>query len=74
MQKDKNGEYPVPELYDIEGSAHWRNKADNGLCVHRNFEEETVTVHVQKIKYRYSGKPGECQFIYNGNCGQFSEI
>jgi hypothetical protein len=74
MQKNKDGEYPVPELYDIEGSAHWRNKADNGLCVWRNFDSETVSVYVQKIKYRYAGKPGEARFTYNQLAGTYSEI
>ena len=27
----------APGLYDISGSAHFNNKADNGLVVHRNF-------------------------------------
>ncbi len=27
------GKEPVPGLYDISGSAHWRNKADAGLVV-----------------------------------------
>lgn len=27
-----------PGLYDISGSAHWFNKTDNGIVVHRRFE------------------------------------
>ena len=73
MQKDKDGNYPIPELYDIAGSAHWRNKADNGICVHRNYENETTTVIVQKIKFRYAGKPGEVIFKYNERSGRYEE-
>jgi twinkle protein len=36
IEKNTNGSYNVPTLYDIAGSAHWRNKADNGIIVYRN--------------------------------------
>jgi twinkle protein len=39
LYREKDGSYPVPTLYDISGSAHWRNKADNGICVWRDFQE-----------------------------------
>lgn len=29
----------APNLYDISGSAHWHNKADVGIVVHRLFKE-----------------------------------
>jgi hypothetical protein len=73
MQKDKDGVYPVPELYDCEGSAMWRNKADNGICVHRNFEEEYTDVHIQKIKYRYAGSPGTVKFKFCQLNGRYQE-
>jgi twinkle protein len=31
LVKGNDGQYPVPTAYDIAGSAHWRNKADNIL-------------------------------------------
>jgi predicted transposase YbfD/YdcC len=74
MQKDKNGEYAIPELYDIQGSSHWRNKADNGICVHRDFENNTTQIIVQKIKFRYAGKPGTATFKYNLKDGSYEEI
>ena len=37
MQKDNDGNYPIPTAYDAAGSTHWRNKADNVLfCVEVN--------------------------------------
>jgi hypothetical protein len=74
MQKDKNGVYPIPELYDIQGSSHWRNKADNGICVHRNYADETTEIHVQKIKFRYAGKQGMVVFKYNDKDGSYEEV
>lgn len=57
---DYAGKYPPPTPYDIGGSAHWYNKADNCLCVWRDVEEDTgkVEVHVQKVRNRAVGKAG----------------
>lgn len=68
LYRDKqDGKYPIPTLYDISGSAHWRNKADNGVCVWRSFEEgnQIVQVHVQKIRFRQIGKLGMAELAYN---------
>jgi len=48
MEKN-NGEYKVPTLYDIAGSANFYNKTDYGLTVHRktNFETGTMTNEVE---------------------------
>ncbi len=74
MQKDKDGNYPIPELYDCEGSAHWRNKADNGICVWRNFNENTTSIFIQKIKFRYTGKTGEAKLKFNLSNGCYEEL
>lgn len=67
MYRDKDGKYPVPTLYDVSGSAHFRNKADNGLVVWRNLTEpnDPVEVHVQKIRFREVGKLGVVKFKYD---------
>jgi hypothetical protein len=70
-QKDKNGNYPVPNLYDISGSAHWYNKADNGIVIHRDFELDQTQVIVQKVKFRYYGKPGVVIMRYDKSSGRF---
>lgn len=66
LYRDKDGNYPVPTLYDCNGSAHWRNKADNGMCVWRNFtdDEAFVEIHVQKIRFRQIGKIGMAKLEY----------
>lgn len=67
LYRDKEGNYPVPTLYDISGSAHWRNKADNGLCLWRDFRNDhaPVQVHVQKIRFRQIGKIGQADLTYS---------
>lgn len=72
MQKDKDGVRPVPTPYDISGSSHWFNKADNCLCVYRNID--TVDVHVQKIKFKIRGQVGCASFKYDVVSGRYTEI
>lgn len=62
----ESGDYPVPTLYDISGSANWRNKADNGLVIYRDFKEprNPIEVHVQKIRFRQIGKIGMAKLHY----------
>lgn len=61
LRKSENGDYPIPTLYDCGGSAHWRNKADNGVSVWRDLsdsDEPMVEIHVQKVRFRQIGKIG----------------
>ena len=67
LYRDANGNYPVPTLYDCAGSAHWRNKADNGLVVWRDLSEADspeVQIHVQKVRFRQVGRRGMAKLIY----------
>jgi len=69
-----NGKYEVPTLYSVSGSAHFFNKTDNGICVHRNFDNNTVDVYVQKIKHSWLGKVGVASFTYNLETRQYEPI
>ncbi len=75
LQKDAKGKFPVPSLSDCMGSSHWRNKADNGLSVWRDFEDQNgkIEVHVQKIRFKHIGKPGVAQLYYDRATGRYSE-
>jgi hypothetical protein len=74
IQKDKDGNYPIPTMYSISGSANWYNKADNGLVVYRNFEENYTEVHVQKVKFKYYGSHGSARFSYLPMSGRYEEM
>lgn len=76
----KTGERPVPTPYDIAGSAHWYNKADNAITVHRDqtATSETgvdeVEVHIQKVRYRHIGRAGAAiGLCYERATGRFFE-
>ena len=72
---DDAGNYPVPSLYDISGSAHWRNKADCGLCVWRDMITKTpqVQIHIQKIRFQETGKPGAVNLNFDKATGRYYE-
>lgn len=69
--RSKDGTIDAPTLYDISGSANFFNKADFGIVVHRNRTENTVEVHVQKVKFRHLGEVGTALFKYNLNNGRY---
>ena len=74
LYKDKDGKYPVPTPYDISGSAHYRNKADNAITVWRNVGHEDQScsdIHVQKIRFKEVGKVGLVSLRYDFISGAF---
>ncbi len=70
--EDKNL-YPMPGPYDISGSAHWRNKADNCICVYRDFNEDCTLFASQKIRFKECGKVGESKLHFNIKNSRFRE-
>lgn len=72
--KDADGNYRMPTLYDIAGSANWYNKADLGVIVHREDEDNTL-VKVQKSRYHETiGKPGEVRMHFSKDEKKFVEV
>lgn len=71
LQKEKDTKkHPVPTLYDISGSAHFYNKAHNGITVYR--DEDIVDVYVQKVKQSWLGQKGVISYRYNTLTRQYS--
>jgi len=59
LHEDRNGKLSPPTMYQISGGAHWRNKADFGLCLHRLTDGSGITsVHIQKVRFSDYGKQG----------------
>lgn len=74
LQKDRDGKINPPRPYDISGSAHWYNKADNILTVFRNpMEQGPVQIHVQKIRFKHVGKPGLVELGYDRVSGRYND-
>lgn len=60
-----NGVYDVPTLYNISGSSNFYNKADNGICVYRDFDQKKTFVYRQKIKFDHWGTEGVSEYYYD---------
>lgn len=39
-----------PNLYDISGSAHFINKCDNGIVIHRNRDPEVGPLDIVQVR------------------------
>lgn len=75
LQKDLDKKYPVPTPYDVAGSAHWRNKADNCISVWRDLGARTqdVEIHVQKVRKKIVGRVGMATLKYEMVTGRYFE-
>ena len=70
--RDKDGGFPVPDLYSISDGAMWRNKADYGIIFHRpDMSKNEIQMYVQKIKQKWMGKLGMVKLDYNWRNGRF---
>lgn len=76
LQKLADGTYPVPTPYDVSGSAHWYNKSDFAVAVHRDVsnDELPVEVYIQKRRLKHCGKIGVVPLRYNKTNGTYSEL
>lgn len=76
LARDHDGNEPVPTLWDISGSAHFRNKADGGVVVWRDLKNPAnpVQVHVQKVRFAETGELGMVEFTYDRVTGRYREV
>lgn len=75
IYKDKETKlHEVPNLYSISGSSHWFNKPDNGITVYRNMETGETEVHVQKVRWKFTGRVGSAVFLWNKDNGIYREV
>lgn len=75
LKKKDDGTYPVPTPYDISGAAHWRNKADYAISVHRPDPSNDISeVYVQKVRFKVMGKLGTARFRWDRVTGRYREV
>lgn len=73
IRKTDAGVFLVPNLYDIAGSANFKNKMDNGIVVYRNAATGATEIHVLKVRWFFLGEVGTCNMFYDKNTRIFSE-
>lgn len=69
--KNRDGKIAPPTLYDISGSAHFFNKTDFGIVVHRDYLNNTVEIHIEKVKFKHLGQRGIALMKYNIDNGRY---
>ena len=76
MRRSEDGTEPKPGLWDISGSAHFRNKADVGITIWRDLEADnnTVELHTTKVRFPDSGKLGSVRFGYEPSSKRFYSL
>ena len=64
MQKNEQGIYNIPTLYDVSGSADFRNQTHNGYTIYRYWENEEQGIDEctefinMKTKFNFQGEIG----------------
>ena len=72
LVKDKDGNYRAPTMYEISGGAHWRNKADAGICLHRpDYKRAETEVIIQKTRFREIGRLGKVELRFAQETGRY---
>jgi twinkle protein len=78
MKKNESGIYESPTLYDVSGSADFRNQTHDGYCIYRNFGngvgEDYTTFTNLKTKMSFQGEIGAfAEFEYHIPSGRYYE-
>lgn len=68
----------APSLYDISGSAHFINKCDVGIVVHRNRDADKgpldqVQIFVRKVRNKAAGTMGDTILDYDRVTGEYKD-
>lgn len=77
LQKQQDGNYPCPDVFDIADGAMWNNKMDNIIVYHLPFRQTdprntTCEFHSKKIRRRKSvGMVGMVLFDYSPQSRRF---
>jgi len=76
MSKKEDGTYEMPNLYNVAGSADFRNMTHDGFCIYRIFEDEnnaaeTIFANL-KTKFSFQGNIGaQRKFKYHKPSGRY---
>lgn len=73
MQRNRSGDIPCPTLYDVADSAHWANKPDVGIIVHRYDPKTSNTLlRFAKVRWRAIGKVGDLAGVWDYATGRYT--
>lgn len=74
LKKSDDNIVAMPTLYDISDSAHWVNKPEVGIIVHRPDLTQTETVvKIAKVRYQDQiGVPGQVSTVFDVARGRYT--
>ena len=72
LRRDKEGRIIRPGFYEVSGSAHWANMADNGLLIWRDMENQITEIETVKVRYRHNGSMGVVKMKFDRPSGRFA--
>lgn len=74
----------APSMYDISGSAHFINKADNGIVIHRPYtgaaavaegkDVSATQILVRKVRNKVAGSIGDVMLTYDRATGRYEDV
>lgn len=68
-----SGKLKAPSLYEASGSAHWYNKADYGLVIHRpDRTRPELDCHVVKVRMGLPGTEGSYTLTWDRDAHRYS--
>lgn len=74
LPRAKDGSVIAPGGYDIASSAHWFNKPDFGLTIHRpSIEGSLIEAHVWKVRRKQHGYRGQALLMFDRSCSRYRD-
>lgn len=71
----RDGKARAPTPYDADGSAHWYNKADHFVIVHRADEaKDESAIRIAKVKFKGTGEKGTVFMKFNRDSARFETL
>jgi len=76
MQKNKDtNKYNIPDFYDVKGGGEFFDMAHFGLAVHRDYDNNYVTIKNLKVKFAHLGETQKETFLmWNSKNGRYSNV
>jgi len=74
LQSNHDGSLQIPKGYNISGSAHWFNRPDVGITIHRPHDARHVTqVICWKSRFNWVAKEGMEDLFFDDPTGRYAE-
>jgi twinkle protein len=74
QQRREDGTFQIPSLYDVSDSAHWYNKPEVGMVVHRENKDRTV-IRIAKSRYHDQiGTPGDVNVSFSTETNHYTVL